>query len=81
MKWITVDVVALALAVSLFLVLLLVGVAIIIVIITAPNTLPRAVLGENTTQVLTGAISGIIGVLGSYIGHRLGKRDSDSGGS
>jgi len=79
MERINVDVVALVLALSLFLILLLIGTAIITTIVSAPTTLPRSALGENTTQVLAGAISGIIGVLGSYVGYRLGKRDGGSG--
>jgi len=33
-------------------------------------------LSENATQVLTGAIGGIIGILGSYLGFREGERSA-----
>jgi phosphotransferase system glucose/maltose/N-acetylglucosamine-specific IIC component len=42
----------------------------VIVNIVGNQPEPVATLGENTTQVLTGLVGGIIGVLGAYIGHR-----------
>jgi hypothetical protein len=36
-----------------------------------------APLSENATQVLTGWGGGIIGVLGAYIGYRVGVVESD----
>jgi hypothetical protein len=36
-----------------------------------------APLSENATQVLTTAFSGIVGVLGAYIGFRVGDRKSN----
>lgn len=35
-------------------------------------------LSENATQILTTAFSGMIGVLGSYIGYRAGAADRDA---
>ena len=32
-------------------------------------------LSENATQILTGAFGGIIGILGSYLGYRVGRAD------
>lgn len=37
-------------------------------------------LSENATQVLTTAFSGIVGVLGAYIGFRIGERRSNGSG-
>jgi hypothetical protein len=34
---------------------------------------PAATLGENTTQVLTATVGGLIGILGTYLGCR--RRD------
>ena len=36
-------------------------------------------LSENATQVLTTAFSGIVGVLGAYIGFRVGERRNGNG--
>lgn len=32
-------------------------------------------MSENATQVLTTAFGGIVGVLGSYVGYRIGARE------
>jgi hypothetical protein len=45
----------------------LIGLAIVINVAQGHN--PNPTLGENTTQVLTATIGGIIGMLGVYIGH------------
>ena len=37
----------------------------------------QTALSENATQVLTGWGGGIIGILGAYIGYRLGSTSSD----
>jgi len=66
MKKIDVDVVAFVLAVVL-------GLSLVLIITTAlVGVLDRSqpTLGENTTQILTAGLSGIVGVLGSYIGFR-----------
>lgn len=34
-------------------------------------------LSENATQILTAVFGGIIGVLGSYLGYRVGARERD----
>jgi len=36
---------------------------------------PVATLGENTTQVLTATVGGVIGILGSYLGRHHNDRD------
>ena len=38
-----------------------------------------APLSENATQVLTGWGGGIIGILGAYIGYRVGITESERG--
>lgn len=35
---------------------------------------PEVTLSENATQILIASSSGITGVLGGYMGYRLGKR-------
>jgi hypothetical protein len=74
---VTVDVVALVLAVAL-------GVAIIglmtaVIISVVDNRQPIQTLGENTTQVVTAIVGGLIGVLGSYIGSRIRGRNGNGG--
>lgn len=44
------------------------------VIVTLASEHTPPLLGENTTQVLSTMIGGIIGILGAYLGRR---RDSD----
>jgi hypothetical protein len=68
------DAVALVLAAALVLAVLVLGIALIANVIEHQN--PAATLGENTTQVLTATVGGIIGVLGSYLGRRS-RRDPD----
>ena len=40
---------------------------------------PEVSLSENSTQILIASVSGLTGVLGGYMGYRLGRRD-DGGG-
>lgn len=40
---------------------------------------PEVTLSENATQILIASTSGITGVLGGYMGYRLGKRSQDQG--
>jgi len=68
-----VDVVAVVLAAAL-------GVAVVLILITAivnviDHQAPTPTLGENTTQVLTSAVGGIVGVLGAYVGYSFRDRD------
>jgi hypothetical protein len=67
------DRAALVLALALALAVFLIGLAIVINVAQGHN--PNPTLGENTTQVLTATIGGIIGILGSYLGRR--GRDGD----
>jgi len=61
--------VAILLAFALILATLCIGVALIANVVEHQN--PAATLGENTTQVLTATVGGIIGILGTYLGgHR-----------
>jgi hypothetical protein len=41
---------------------------------------PEVTLSENATQILIATSSGITGVLGGYMGYRLGRRDDGDGG-
>jgi hypothetical protein len=75
-RHINVDLVALVLAISLGLTMFMIALAAIINVTIEKN--PTPTLGENTTQVFTAAIGGVIGVLGSYIGYRARNR-SDNG--
>jgi hypothetical protein len=72
---ITVDLVALVLAIALGLGIVLIMSAVIINVID--HQTPTQVLGENATQVVVGIIGGLVGVLGSYIGARVYKRNSN----
>jgi hypothetical protein len=66
------DRVALVLAVALGLVagLILVG-----TIVQILHGNPEVTLSENATQILIASVSGLTGVLGGYMGYRLGRRD------
>jgi ABC-type nickel/cobalt efflux system permease component RcnA len=73
---VNVDAVALVLAVSLGLGIVLIMTAVLIQVIDHE---PVQTLGENTTQVLTAIIGGLIGVLGGYVGARVQQhKDSSS---
>jgi hypothetical protein len=63
------DVVALTLAVGLVLIAAEIGLALVVNVIEGHN--PTPTLGENTTQVLLGVMGGLIGILGSYLGHSM----------
>ena len=66
-----VDRVALVLALTLAL-----GVALIVtvsMINVGTHQVPTQALGENTTQVLTSVLGGIVGVLGGYVGFKARK--------
>jgi hypothetical protein len=67
-----VDVVAAILAVGLVAIALLIGLALVINVAEGHN--PAPTLGENTTQILTAVLGGLIGVLGSYIGHGYARK-------
>jgi hypothetical protein len=74
-----VDLVALVLAVAL-------GVTVVLIMVTAiinvvDRQAPTPTLGENTTQVLTSAIGGVVGILGAYVGYSFRRRrDGDTPG-
>jgi multisubunit Na+/H+ antiporter MnhB subunit len=67
MKHPSVDTVALALAIVLGATIVLIMTA-VIVALSQHETPPS--LGENTTQVLSAAIAGVVGLLGAYLGSR-----------
>jgi hypothetical protein len=62
------DVIALVLAIALALSVVGAFVAVMLNIIDGKS--PTPTLGENTTQVLTAIVGGIVALLGAYIGHR-----------
>jgi hypothetical protein len=69
-----VDLVALVLAIGLA----LFGVLILITaVVQILHGAPEVTLSENATQVLVGATGGITGVLGGYMGYRLGTSRHD----
>jgi H+/Cl- antiporter ClcA len=74
---INVDVVAFTLAISLGLGVILIMVAVLIQVLEHQE--PVQTLGENTTQVLTAIIGGLIGVLGGYVGARVQQRHNGNG--
>jgi hypothetical protein len=61
------DVVAIILALGLVAVGVLIGLALVVNVLKGHN--PTPTLGENTTQILTTVMGGLIGVLGSYLGY------------
>jgi hypothetical protein len=63
--------VAVILAVGLALVAALILIATIVQILYGGR--PAVELSENATQVLVASIGGLVGVLGAYIGYRLGS--------
>ena len=67
------DLVAVILALSL-------GAAVVLILTTAiinviDHQAPTPTLGENTTQVLTSAVGGVVGVLGAYVGYSFRHHD------
>jgi hypothetical protein len=69
------DRVALVLAAAL--VVAVVGLFAAVLANIVSNHQPAATLGENTTQVLSGLIGGIVGVLGAYLGRVARRREDD----
>jgi hypothetical protein len=62
-----VDLVVCILACALAASLLLVGISAVLNVALGRNPAPS--LGENTTQVMTTVLGGIIGVVGTYVGY------------
>jgi hypothetical protein len=62
----------LAIALALSASLILIG-----TIVQILHGTPEVRLSENATQILIASVSGLTGVLGGYMGYRLGKRDDD----
>jgi hypothetical protein len=78
-QWRPVDVVAAILAVGLssavILILVVTGIQI------TQSSLPTVELSSNASQILTGAVGGLAGLLGGYLGHNLAdRRDTDGSG-
>ena len=69
MRRVNADLVAFVLALSLGLTLALIALSTVINVFYGRNPYPT--LGENTTQVMTTVMGGIIGLLGTYIGSRV----------
>lgn len=68
------DHVALVLALAL---LLLSSLILIGTIVQILHGQPEVTLSENATQILVASVGGLAGVLGGYMGYRLGHRDRD----
>ena len=69
------DAVALVLAIGLCAIGSLILLATVVQILD--HQTPDLTLSENATQILVAAIGGLVGVLGAYMGYRLGHRDDD----
>lgn len=76
MPWRPVDVVAAILAIGLssavILILVVTGIQI------TQSSLPQVELSSNASQILTGAVGGLAGLLGGYLGNSL--RHQEKGG-
>jgi len=70
------DAVAIILAIGTA---LAVNLIIAAVIIDAFYAFEGSGLSENATQVITGGVGGMIGVLGAYLGFKSGQSGSDAG--
>ena len=72
MQWRPVDIVAVILALGLssavVLILVVTGIQI------TRSSLPTVELSSNASQILTGAVGGLSGLLGGYLGHNLRDR-------
>jgi len=66
-----VDFVAAILACGLVLGVAVIGAGVIINVVD--HQTPTQVLGENATQVIIAVIGGLVGVLGSYVGAKVGS--------
>jgi len=71
----TVDHVAVILAIALALAVVMIMTGVILNVVSHKN--PTPTLGENSTQVITAIIGGLIGVLGGYIGARTRRPEDD----
>jgi hypothetical protein len=65
--------VAVILACTLVLGVLLITVTSIANVVT--HQVPTQALGENTTQILTSVLGGIVGVLGGYVGFKTRRKE------
>lgn len=70
----SVDVIALVLAMTLGITVVLVIMAVVIQIFVTSN---NPVLSATASQVIDSALTGIIGVLGSYVGYSMKRRQDD----
>jgi hypothetical protein len=70
-----VDLVALILALTLAMGVLLITATSIINVTT--HQVPTQALGENTTQILTSVLGGIVGVLGGYVGFKTRPKNDE----
>ena len=70
---------AVILAVGLTALVVLILVATVVQILhDEPPLSPEIQLSDNATQILVAAIGGVVGLLGSYMGHRLHGSGSDT---
>jgi hypothetical protein len=73
-----VDLVAAILALTLALGVLMLLITAMVNVNSSPVLTTQAI-GENTTQVLTAVLGGIVGVLGGYVGSRHRKKEDEEG--
>ena len=70
------DHVALVLALGLTLLASLILIGTIVQILHGQ---PEVTLSENATQILVASVGGLTGVLGGYMGYRLGRHENTEG--
>ena len=76
MGWRPVDVVAAILAVGLSSAVVLILIATTLQI--TQSSFPQVELSANASQILTGAVGGLSGLLGGYLGHNIKRKEGPS---
>ena len=76
MGWRPVDVVACILAVGLSSAVVLILIATTLQI--TKSSFPQVELSANASQILTGAVGGLSGLLGGYLGHNIKRKEGPS---